>query len=64
MPAGGRYRARRAARRIGQSVALTMVLAMAACTGIDFDPSSHRVFARDTGPITRPPPGLLRGTSQ
>jgi hypothetical protein len=43
---------------------LLALATLAACSGIDLDPTSHHVFARETGPIVNPPPGLLRGTSQ
>jgi hypothetical protein len=39
-------------------------LALSACGNLNFDPSTHHEFPKETGQITNPPSGLLNGTSR
>ncbi len=45
-------------------LAAMAVLALPACSDVNLDPTTHREFPKESGPITRPPPGLLDGSSQ
>lgn len=45
-------------------VAALATLALAACTGINLDPVSHREFPRASAAETAPPPELANGTAQ